>query len=127
LDVGGCILFFCVAHVVLGPVRLFSHHSSAPTSTDWLYRILIFFGIVVGVLLVTRIAYALDVLKAYFLASFLLNGIVFLQAMRGAMGSLDDGSMAFMGRPLGGVAATIIWFLYFRNSLRVKATYGRNI
>jgi hypothetical protein len=127
LDVGGWILFFCLAHVVLGPVRLFSHLSAAPTATDWFYRFLTVFGIVVGVLLVTRTAYALEALKAYFLVAFLLNGIVLFKDMLGGSGSFDDSGIPFTARPVAGVVATVIWFLYFQNSQRVKATYGRNI
>jgi hypothetical protein len=126
-EVGGWILFFCAVHVVIGPIRLWSHHSATPTATDWLYRALVVFGVVAGVLLVTRAAYALDVLKIYFLAAFLLNAIVLLQVMRGVTGAFDDGSMTIGGRPLGGVVSTTIWFLYFRTSQRVKATYGRNL
>jgi hypothetical protein len=113
--------------VALGPVRLFSHLSAAPTLADWFYRFLVVFGMVVSVLLVIRTAYALEALKAYFLFSFLLNGIVFLHDMWGGRGILDESSTAFTTRPLSGVVVTVTWFLYFRNSLRVKATYGRNI
>lgn len=82
---------------------------------------------VVSVLLVTRMAYALEALKAYFLAAFLFNGVVLLSGMWGGGSSFDESGMAFTARPLAGIVTTITWFLYFRNSLRVKATYGRNI
>ena len=101
LQVGGWISFFCVSHVVLMPVRLFfSHLSAAPTLADWIYRFLVVFGMVVSVLLVTRMAYALEALKAYFLAAFLFNGVVLLSGMWGGGSSFDESGMAFTARPL---------------------------
>jgi hypothetical protein len=127
LEVGGWILAFCLGRVVLGPLLLFNHLSATPTLTDWCYRLLTAFGIVVGVLLVTRTAYALEALMAYFLIAFLLTGIILFKGMLGATGSLDDSGMPFTAGPLTGVLGTVFWFLYFRRSVRVKATYGRNL
>jgi hypothetical protein len=123
LQVGGGILFFCVIQVVFGAVLLFNHHSGTPME-NWLSRLFTLFGIVVAIFLAFRMNYALDLLKTYLFTSMLFNSIVIFQhfsAPNAGFGNLDT------GLPFRQIVIATIWFLYFRNSLRVKATYGRNI
>ena len=123
LQVGGGILFFCVIQVVFGAVLLFNHHSGIPME-NWLSRLFTLFGIVVAILLAFRMNYALDLLKTFLFTSMLFNSIVILQhfwAPNARFGNFDT------GLPFRQIVIATIWFLYFRNSLRVKATYGRNI
>ncbi len=91
---------------------------------NWLSRLFTLFGIVVAILLAFRMNYALDLLKTFLFTSMLFNSIVILQhfwAPNARFGNFDT------GLPFRQIVIATIWFLYFRNSLRVKATYGRNI
>lgn len=96
-----------------------------PNAIDWAYRLLAIFGIAAGILLVARVSHTLDVLRVYFFTAFLINGIAIVEMLRGMTSHDLDISLAY--RPIAGIVAAVIWYLYFHTSQRVRTTYGKNI
>jgi len=123
--VGGWLLLFCVGLILLGPLLTLSQVINSGTA-DTLGMVLEFlrvaFGIVVGIFVWNVRPVAFTLLWFYF-------GLVGAFAVLGIIGSALDAEEGAKGlvvsiRSLGYV---FVWFLYFRRSERVRATFGRNL
>jgi zinc-ribbon domain len=120
----GWLRFFCFLITVVAPVGLFIPNRRLPLAITAIHGVLIIFGILVGANLWSVGRNALEMLKVYFFARFLFDAVLVFQRTF----SITDARS--LGTAMGGfigLMITVVWFLYFRNSLRVKATYGRNI
>jgi|SRR5450432_2488927 hypothetical protein len=120
----GWLRFFCFLITVVAPVGLFIPDRRLPLAIAAIHGVLIIFGILVGANLWSVGRNALEMLKVYFFARFLFDAVLVFQRTF----SITDARS--LGTAVGGfigLMITVVWFLYFRNSLRVKATYGRNI
>jgi len=131
--VGGWLLFYCVSFTTLGPAFvLLSYyfaiklHGINPEISLGMARVL--YGIVVGIFLLTRRPIALTWLRIYFIWVAAEALLFMLEAVNQ---SLRIHSSIFLGSRLpslmAGAGITLLWFLYFRRSVRVRNTYGANL
>jgi hypothetical protein len=79
-------------------------------------------GIVAGVLLATERKQALVVLRLFFVALAAKSAIWFAMAVAESGDKTTQLSVAIQT-----MVYTVIWALYFQNSVRVRNTYGRNL
>ena len=116
--------FFCFLITVVAPFGLFIPGGGHPLAIQAIQGILIIFGILVGANLWSVGRNALEMLKIYFFAKFLFQAVLLLHRLFsiGTAGSPGTALVSFIG-----LMITVVWYLYFRNSERVKATYGKNI
>lgn len=129
--VGGWLLFYCVSLTILSPVYLLLYFLVTPYRVVTIYLFIGilrgFWGIVVGIFLWMRRPVALFLLKGYFIyiaAGLLLNALEIVRAMmRTESWTLTGNRFAV----LASTGITVLWFLYFRRSVRVKNTYGANL
>lgn len=129
--VGGWLLFYCVSLTILSPVYLLLYFLVTPyrVVTIYLFFGILrgFWGIVVGIFLWMRRPVALFLLKGYFIyiaAGLLLNALEIVRAMmRTESWTLTGNRFAV----LASTGITVLWFLYFRRSVRVRNTYGANL
>lgn len=129
--IGGWLLFYCLTLTLLSPAYLLLYFSMMPYRVTSIYSLVGilrgFLGIVVGIFLWTRRPVALFLLKGYFIyiaAGLLLSALEIVRAM------MRTKSLVFAGSGfavLVSTGITILWFLYFRRSARVKNTYGANL
>jgi hypothetical protein len=123
--VGGWLLFFCIALIILGPLVTLVQVMNLP-NVDALGMILEFaraaLGIVVGILLWNVRPIAFTLLWIYF-------GFVALMAVLGIIGFavLEQKRPEDLIVSVRALIYVTIWFLYFRKSERVRATFGRNL
>jgi hypothetical protein len=124
--VGGWLLLFCIGLVVLSPlVTLVLVFNRA--DTDVLGMVLGFVraavGVVAGVFLWNVRPVAFTLLWIYF-------GIVALLSVLGFVGFVMNAEQATPQDMIVSIRALIYalaWFLYFKKSERVRATFGRNL
>lgn len=123
--VGGWLLFFCIALIILGPLVTFVQVMNLP-NVDPLAMGLEFaraaFGIAVGIFLWNVRPVAFTLLWIYF-------GFVALMAVLGIIGFavLEQKRPEDLTVSVRALIYVTIWFLYFRKSERVRATFGRNL
>ena len=127
--VGGWLLLFCVGLAMVAPAVSLIRALQNPSLLSLAFIVLIAsYQIYVGALLWKVTPDALGTLKVYFIVVSVL-GVVLL-----------GGGMAMLAVPrlsrfserllLDGartLLSTLIWWLYFRKSRRVRNTYGRNL
>ncbi|MFD0893977.1 DUF2569 family protein [Luteolibacter ambystomatis] len=138
--IGGWLLFYCIALTILSP--LLSLAQAVGTVGVWEkvpalrnallvetggVLLLVACGVVVGILLWMRHPHALKIVKAFLivrLCSFIVIEVVALLLMQ------DLGPKVFEAGIGGGVGATIrevayflIWWFYFKKSVRVANTF----
>ena len=121
--VGGWLLFFCVSLTVLAPVLVLSRVVTDFSQSNIIDLVLVAFGILVGGLVwnVHRSAFVL--LWIYFGANTLLSTL----AIVGYALTAEQGREMEIIQLVRGLVSTVIWFLYFKKSDRVQATFGRNL
>ena len=141
--VGGWLLLYCLSLTFLGPILvvapffLFSFSRLHPGLVfrslirDSYYMIevtRILYGVVVGIALWMGRAVALQLLKIYFvfLAVDTLLGFLRLTSIMLKIHATPFRSLQFYPLLLS-TTFSILWFLYFRKSERVRNTYGANI
>ena len=115
------MLIFVVGLTIIGPLLTLPGYLANPdriTSVGMLDLALEAYGMVVGIFLWRSDARGLDLLKIYF---GLVAAIAVLGLARIAL--LPTGTLK-SSRSLIYLA---IWVMYFRDSVRVHATYGRNL
>jgi hypothetical protein len=133
--VGGWLLLFCVLQCIVWPVEALRFFGEALRSYQpgelvitllaGLLNLLLILPLALtsGIMLWKRRAKGLTVLKIYFVMQLILAVISFLaDEMRG---SLSNDTYDFLC--LLWILTVIAWWLYFRKSIRVKNTYGRNL
>jgi hypothetical protein len=88
----------------------------------------VLYGMVVGIFLWTRRPVALALLKIYFIAIAAETLLFMLEIVDQ---SLRIHSSIFLSSRFSSLMAsagiTLLWFIYFRRSVRVKNTYGANL
>src|SRR5215472_6886400 len=134
--VGGWLLFYCMSLTILGPAFVllgywftFKLQGLSPRMLHGFSSRLLFstaqvmYGIVVGVLLWTRRRVALMFLRVYFILVAAETLLFMLEAVNF---SLRTHAPVFLSSRLSSVAIsggiTLLWFVYFRKSIRVKNT-----
>jgi hypothetical protein len=119
----GWLRFFCFLITVVAPLSLFVPVRGLPVATEAIISVLTIFGVLVGANLWSAGRNALEMLKIYFYMTFSLKAVLLFQGLL----KVQSAGIPEVSERLISIALTLIWFLYFRNSLRVKATYGRNL
>lgn len=130
--VGGWLLFFCVSLVVLAPAFTLINLSRMAFSLQNLYYLAnvaqVLYAAVVGGMLWTRRPGSFLFLRIYFVlvaAQIGLNAAeMFALALR-EYGSVWESDR--FTRLLVGAGVALLWFAYFRKSVRVRNTYGANL
>jgi len=131
--VEGWLLFYCISLTVLGPALLSLSYYFAirlrginPEISLGIARVL--YGMVVGIFLWMRHLAALALLRIYFIAVAAATLFLMLEAVSL---SLRIHSSIFLSSRFSSLMTsagiTLLWFLYFRRSVRVRNTYGANL
>jgi hypothetical protein len=143
VGVGGWLLFWCFANVLAGSLyalylpldaylelkqfaATFEANHLVMAFVVMLYCVLFsieVFSIVVGVCVYLVRPYALKLLIIYFLICAAIDGCLLVLFSRLDAGSQDN---AF-GYLLWNGIMLVVWFVYFKRSKRVRATFGRNL
>ena len=143
VGVGGWLLFWCIGNILIGSLyaldvplsaylelkqlaATFETNYFVMMSIVMLYFVLFsieVFSIVVGVCVYLVRPYALRLLFIYFLICAAIDCCLLV-----LFSSMDAGSRnkAFDYLLWNGIVL-VIWFIYFKRSKRVRATFGRNI
>lgn len=136
--VGGWLLFYCISLTILAPLSLtplyirysFAHrYVYILRNIEALFDIArIMYGFIVGIMLWTRRPVALALLKVYFVVVTAQTLLFMLEAVNL---SLRIHSLVFLSSRfsllMASAVITLLWFFYFRKSVRVKNTYGANL
>lgn len=120
----GWLRFFCFLITVVAPLSLFLPGARSSLAIDIIGDVIIIFGILVGANLWSVGRNALEMLKLYLFARFLLQSVLLFHGLFLIRSAGSPG--AALGTSVG-LIITVTWFLYFRTSERVRATYGTNI
>jgi hypothetical protein len=126
--IGGWLYFFCIRNTVLAP--LFNTSAIFASSTDLLTKtifcLIVLLEFTAGVLVWRISLRAFRFLKIYFgvlvflgLAFITIGGLSPEDAQGGSMSLIKFGSEELLW--------AIGWYMYFRRSRRIKATFGRNM
>lgn len=126
--IGGWLYFFCIRNTVLAP--LFNTFAILGSSTDLLTKA-IFFMLVVGeltagVLVWIQSATAFRFLKFYF-GFLVFIGLAFITIGSLTIEDQQGGSLSMIKFGIEELLWAIGWYIYFRRSRRVRATFGRNM
>jgi Protein of unknown function (DUF2569) len=122
--VGGWLLFFCISLTVLAPLLMFIRVWGSGFELESIVDlVLAAFGVLVGIMIWNVSARAFMLLWIYFgmTAALLVLGIV------GAFLAPEGQNPKVTIQLVRALISTIIWFLYFKKSDRVQATFGRNL
>jgi hypothetical protein len=119
--VGGWLLLFCIGAAIIVPLtNLVEGIGSTSAATKVICFVLTVIAVGTGVALWTKKPYALTLVPVYLVALFLVGVLA-------VVGSVISRDVSQSPIGLRTVIYSFIWFLYFRMSRRVKATYGRNL
>ena len=122
--VDGWLLVFCILLILVNPLAVFLLAWSTGFGEESLfYLVWAIYGFVVGVMLwsVHRAIFVL--LWIYFGITLLIDGL----AIVGMATSEEKASGSEITLTLRGLIYTVVWFLYFKKSDRVQATFGKNL
>jgi len=135
--VRGWLLFYCLGLTLLGPayilillyfVSRFSTVSYRLVTTHYFMDFLrVLFGLVVGIFLWMRRPGSLVLLKGYFIYIAAVTALFTLEAVSAMMRSRSSIASSRFTSILFSTGITLLWFLYFRRSVRVRNTYGANL
>jgi hypothetical protein len=127
--VGGWLLLFCVGLTMVAPaLAVFRAFQSLVLMSVALQLLIASYQLYVGVLLWKMTPNALGTLKVYFIVVAVLGGLCIVAA--GAVLTvprLSAFSVRFLWDGVRTLVSTGIWWMYFRESRRVRNTYGRNL
>ncbi|HKV91695.1 MAG TPA: hypothetical protein VJW20_04000 [Candidatus Angelobacter sp.] len=130
---GGWLLFYCISLTVLGPALVllgfyFAIRLRGINSEISLGIARVLYGMVVGIFLWMRRPVALALLRIYFIVIAAETLLLMLEAVNL---SLRIHSSVFLSSRFSSLMTsagiTLLWFIYFRRSVRVKNTYGANL
>ncbi len=127
----GWLLLFCIIVAFFNPLKLLVDASEAGWAVAAFDVALAAFSVYVGICVARLSPRALPLLKAYFIVLLLLGlGSVAWAAVlawftNGAAG--EEALMRLAGAGARTAFFVAIWWSYFRRSLRVRNTYGRNL
>jgi len=128
--IGGWLQFFCVVLTVLGPASVLVQASSQTRFYNPYYIIAyarVFYGAVVGIVLWMRRPVALALLKIYFIVVASTILLAALQIVAVALRTRLSIFLVPWFAPALQLGYTILWFAYFKRSVRVRNTYGANL
>lgn len=136
--VQGWLLVYCILLTTLSPLLIMfqifatmtvSAFRHMPDSFLLLDALRVFYGVVVGVFLWAKKPIALVLLRIYFAAVAVmlvlntLRQIEFFMRIHSSQLYLS-GRFTVIGMLMG---YTVLWFVYFKKSVRVRNTYGANL
>jgi hypothetical protein len=122
--VGGWLLFFCISLTVLAPLLMFVREWGNGFELGSMIDLaLTAFGVLVGIMVWNVHPRVFLLLWIYFgvTAALLVLGVV------GAFFTPKEQDPKETIQLVRALISTIIWFLYFKKSDRVQATFGRNL
>ena len=130
--VWGWLLLYCVTLTVLAPAYILISFSVRPLLFTNPYVLMnaarIAYGMVVGILLWSRRPVSLLFLKAYFI---LLAADILLLGLDMVALALRRHSSIFLAPGFPTLASSagiaLLWFAYFRKSVRIRNTFGANL
>ena len=128
--VGGWLLFFCISLTVLSPLNILMRASAGwhLTSPYLLNDLGALYGTVVGAALWLKRPISLMLLRIYFIIA---AGVAVLGVLNLIATALRTHESLFLARGFTGaleyVGILLLWFAYFRKSVRVRNTFGSNI
>jgi hypothetical protein len=122
--VGGWLLFFCIALTILVPLIVFIQAWSADFGMEVLPNIVwAAFGVFVGTVVWNVHPRTFLLLWIYFGVTALLLGLAIVDFILAE----EPVDMQIVTVTFRGLMYTVVWFLYFKQSDRVQATFGRNL
>jgi Protein of unknown function (DUF2569) len=130
--VGGWLFLYCLTLTVLAPAYVLIDFSSRPyryANPDSLINVVrIIYGVVVGIALWRQHQRALLLLKVNFI---LIAALLALYSLSMIAFALHEHSSVFQTPQFSAIAYSagfaLLWFAYFRRSVRVRNTYGANL
>ena len=124
MEVGGWLMFFCILLVVIVPIGVMVITWSGEFGIDVIFNIAwAAFGALVGAMLWNVHPRAFVLLWIYFGMTALIIVLAVVNiATAESVTAVHDVVLVFRS-----VIYCLAWFLYFKRSERVKATFGRNL
>ena len=128
--VGGWLLFFCIGLTIIAPMPMLMR-----ASTGWRFipmylfdDLRLLYGIVVGAALWVARPISLMLLRIYFIIAAATAVLGVLNLVAAAL-RLHESLFLVPGftGAIEYVGIILLWFAYFRKSVRVRNTYGSNI
>jgi Protein of unknown function (DUF2569) len=122
--VGGWLLFFCISLTFLAPLLMFARVWGSGFELEGMVDLaLTAFGVLVGIMVWNVNPRAFLLLWIY----FGLTALLLVLGIAGSFVSTEEQDPREMVQLVRALISTVIWFLYFKKSDRVQATFGRNL
>lgn len=122
--VGGWLLFFCISLTLLAPLLMLIRVWGGGFELEGMIDLaLAAFGVLVGIMVWNVHPRAFILLWVY----FGLTALLLVLAIAGSFVGSEEQNPSEIMQLFRGLISTIIWFLYFKKSDRVQATFGRNL
>jgi hypothetical protein len=123
-EVGGWLMFFCILLILVVPIAVMAMAWSGNLGIEVVFNIAwAAYGVLVGAMLWNVRPRAFLLLWIYFGMTALIVALaVFNLATREDGATTQDSILVFRS-----IIYSVVWFLYFKRSDRVKATFGRNL
>jgi|SRR5579884_240387 hypothetical protein len=121
--IGGWLLLFCIGMTIISPLISLGHIGNNPPKNGLVIVAILAlcsFQVYTGISVWRIHPQALKLVKAFFIVWLGLNSLWLLVSI--ARGQPKD-----VGQAITGLAVLSIWLLYFKNSKRVRATFGSNL
>jgi hypothetical protein len=132
--IGGWLLCFCIVITILSPlstmprILLLLRFRRMPDPTSSLDMLRVFYGLVVGVFLWTKRPIALFLLRVYFIAFAVILALSILAMIAASMQAHSSIFLSVRFPTIGTLLGyMMLWFAYFKKSVRVRNTYGANL
>jgi hypothetical protein len=132
--IGGWLLLFCIVLTILSPlftmlqILPLLRLRRMPYPSSMLDMLRVFYGLGVGVFLWMKRPIALVLLRVYFIAFAVMAALAILAMI--AI-SLRTHSSIFLSARFTAIGTLLgymmLWFAYFKKSVRVRNTYGANL
>jgi hypothetical protein len=123
-------LFFCVVLTILGPLPILMRASAGwrLTSPYLLNDLGVLYGTVVGAALWLKRPISLMLLRIYFIIAAATAVLGMLSVVSAALRAHESFFLMPTFTPaFSSVGFLLLWFAYFRKSVRVRNTYGSNL
>jgi len=124
--VGGWLLWFCIVTTVISPAMVLVSTLSHPSGYSLIDICLAAFSVFTGVSLWRARPRALRFTKILLIIQFCIGALLLIGEL---INSTGDSSASSAADPSGMrmLVGSLIWFLYFKKSKRVRVVYGRSI
>jgi hypothetical protein len=125
--VGGWLLLFCVAHTIFSPLALVPAilRSRGDPLVLAIEVGLAVFSIYMGISTWCVRPNALEVVGVYFITWMVFGALLIIKGLMIKPIGASPGNPAWVGVRI--LSSVIIWWFYFRDSRRVKDTFGSNL